>query len=367
VLASTIGQLGHPFYEAFAWILAEAYHLVPNYAIAIAILTLIVMIVCYPITLRGTRGMMKMQVLAPEMKKLQAKYKVTPGLTVGERQEIKQRQQEEMMALYKENNVSPAGGCLPMLLQMPIFLILYGTIRGLVHTTKVKGVVHYVPLYINHASRLYKDVIAAHGHLNAFGVNLADSVRTSGISAAAKIPFVAMILAAVALQYIQMKQLSGRNPQAAAANPQMQQMQKIFPILFAVIYISIPAGVNVYFIVSSLFRIGQQEFIYRRDPHIQEAMSKLRARSGSAKSDDQKFTAQIERPKGVLGRLAQFSGQMTPATEGGVPPGGVSPRPSAAGRNGSGANRSKNGAKGKSAPAPRSHPRAQGKRPRRPR
>ena len=73
--ASIIGQLVHPLYEAFAWVLAAAYQLVPNYAIAIAILTIVVMIVCFPITLRGTRGMLKMQALAPEMKRLQAKYK----------------------------------------------------------------------------------------------------------------------------------------------------------------------------------------------------------------------------------------------------------------------------------------------------
>ena len=74
-----------------------------------------------------------------------------------------------------------------------------------------------------------------------------------------------MILVAIALQYFQMKQMSGRNPAAAAANPQMQTMQKVMPIFFAVIYISIPAGVNVYFIVSSLFRIGQQDAMYPSD------------------------------------------------------------------------------------------------------
>jgi YidC/Oxa1 family membrane protein insertase len=91
-----------------------------------------------------------------------------------------------------------------------------------------------------------------------------------------------MILAAVALQYLQMKQLSGRNPQASQANPQMQQiqkMQKIFPVFFALIYISIPAGVNVYFIVSSIFRICQQELMYRRDPHIRSALERLRGRT----------------------------------------------------------------------------------------
>jgi YidC/Oxa1 family membrane protein insertase len=282
ILASAIGQIGHPFYVLFAQILAYCYDVIPNYAVAIAMLTLAVMIVVFPITLRGTRGMMKMQLLAPELKKLQNKYKATPGMTVAERQEMRQRQQQEMMAVYKENNVSPAGGCLPMVMQFPIFIILYGTVRGLIHQTSV-GVgkhAHLIadPLYISHTSKIYVAIQHSNGQLKSFGLNLADSVRTSGLSATQKIPFIAMILVAIALQYIQMKQLSGRNPAAAAANPQMQQMQKVMPLIFAVIYISIPAAVNVYFIVSSLFRIAQQEVMYRRDPHIQASLAKLQAR-----------------------------------------------------------------------------------------
>jgi YidC/Oxa1 family membrane protein insertase len=274
MLTSTIGQLAHPFYEAFAWVLAAAYQLIPNYAIAIAILTIVVMMLAFPVTLRGTRGMMKMQALAPEMKRLQAKYKAASGLSAAERDDLRQRQQQELMALYKANDVSPVGGCLPMLIQMPIFLILYQTIRGLIHTVNGKP----MPLYVSHASRLYAAVVNAHGHLNAFGINLANSVRTPG-SIAEKLPIVVIIVVAVALQYVQMKQLSGRNPQASQANPQMQQMQKIFPVFFALIYISIPAGVNVYFVVSSIFRICEQELMYRHDPHIRSALERLRGRT----------------------------------------------------------------------------------------
>ncbi len=285
ILASTIGQIGHPFYVLFAQVLAYCYEVVPNYAIAIGMLTLAVMVVVFPITLRGTRGMMKMQLLAPELKRLQTKYKVVPGMSVAERQDMRQRQQQEMMAVYKENNVSPAGGCLPMVMQFPIFIILYGTVRGLIHQQLVGTgkLAHLVPdpLYISHSSKIYHAIQASGGQLKSFGVNLADSVRTSGLSGTQKIPLIAMILVAILLQYIQMKQLNGRNPAAAAANPQMQQMQKFLPLIFAVIYISIPAAVNVYFIVSSLFRIGQQEVMYRRDPHIQASLAKLQARHKS--------------------------------------------------------------------------------------
>src|ERR1700722_257327 len=165
ILASTLGNIVHPFYVIFADVLSYCYDLVPNYAIAIAMLTLLVMLVVFPITLRGTRGMMKMQLLSPELKKLQAKYKVQPGMSVAERQDLRTRQQQEMMAVYKENGVSPAGGCLPMLLQFPIFLILYGTVRGLIHQTSV-GVgkhAHLIsdPLYISHTSKIYHAIEAS--------------------------------------------------------------------------------------------------------------------------------------------------------------------------------------------------------------
>ena len=65
------------------------------------------------------------------------------------------------------------------------------------------------------------------------------------------------------LQYYQMKQMNSRNPQAAAANPQMQTMQKFFPIIFGVIYLRVPAGATIYMVVSSAMRIGTQEVMFR--------------------------------------------------------------------------------------------------------
>jgi YidC/Oxa1 family membrane protein insertase len=229
----------------------------------------------YPITLRGTRAMMKMQLLAPEIKKLQIKFKVQPSMSNAERQELRQRQQQEMMVLYKENNASPTGGCLPMFLQFPIFIILYGTIRGLIHQRVINGILHPDPLYVSHGSQIYLAIQHANGRLFSFGLNLADSVRTPGLHWGARTALAAMIVIAVAVQYIQMKQLNGWNPAGAAANPQMQQMQRFFPLIFAVIYISIPAGVNIYFVVSGLFRVAQQEMMFRRDPHIRSTFKDL--------------------------------------------------------------------------------------------
>jgi YidC/Oxa1 family membrane protein insertase len=249
-----LGQALHPLYQAIASLLAYCYALVPNYAIAIALLTLIVMVVLSPLTLKSTRSMLAMQRLQPEMKKLQTKYK-------GDRQKLN----EEMMKFYKENKINPLGGCLPLILQLPVFFILYSVIRGL--TTTVPHAFSGgspatfgtgAPKYISSNTQLWHDLHVAGGQMVSFGIDFSKSATSVHGGFFTALPFYLIILFAIGLQYLQLRQLSARNPAAAAANPQMQRIQKFMPLFFSVIYIGIPAGVNVYFIVSSLARIGQQ-------------------------------------------------------------------------------------------------------------
>ena len=108
-------------FQFLAGLLAFFYGIVPNYGVAIALLTLTVMLVLAPLTLKSTRSMMAMQVLQPEVKRIQQKYKG------GDRQQM----QQEMMALYKEHQVNPMAGCLPMLVQLPVLFVMYHVIRGL--------------------------------------------------------------------------------------------------------------------------------------------------------------------------------------------------------------------------------------------
>ena len=253
VFGSTLGKIFQPLFQAMAWLLAFFYALVPNYAIAIALLTVVVMIVTAPLTVKSTRSMSQMQRLAPELKKLQQKYK-------GDKQKLN----EEMMNLYRENGVNPASGCLPMVIQFPVFIILYDLIRGLINTVKVHGVVKAAPRYIAHSTRLYKDLVRSPGKMDSFGINLAQKFLGEmhyGILNA--LPFAALILVAIGLQYLQMRQLNNRNKAFAQANPQAQMMQKYMPLIMAVIYINISAGTNVYFIVSSLCRMGLQQYSFQ--------------------------------------------------------------------------------------------------------
>ncbi len=253
-LFHSIGQIFHPVFVLFATILAGIYAVIPNYAISIVILTLLVMAVLTPLTVKSTKSMIAMQEIQPEIKKLQQKYKGA---------ENRQQLNEEMMRLYKERGINPAGGCLPMLLQMPFLIILYDLIRGLTNTVTVHGHLVAEPRYISHGSQLYKNLIAHPGQMNAFGMNLADKPFSPHPSIWAAIPFFVLVVAAVALQYFQMAQMTRRNPQAAQANKQMQMMQKFMPLLMAYIYFLVPAAVVIYMIVSTIIRIATQDVMFR--------------------------------------------------------------------------------------------------------
>jgi YidC/Oxa1 family membrane protein insertase len=190
-----------------------------------------------------------------------------------------------MMKLYKENGTSPFGACLPSLLQMPFLIVLYSLIRGLSNVvpkgqtyTNVAGATVKctqklgcaAPRYIPTSSQMHQALVSSHGQMHWwFGMDLSSlpfshhAFPGSASQAVLVLPYLVLIGAAMFLQYYQMKQMNSRNPQAAAANPQMQQMQKFFPIIFGVIYLRVPAGATIYMVISSAMRIGTQEFMFR--------------------------------------------------------------------------------------------------------
>src|SRR4051794_30102663 len=165
-------------FEIFAKTLSAIYELIPNYAVAIALFTLLAMVITTPFTLKGTRSMIQMQRLQPEMKRLQVQYK-----------DDRQKLNEELMAFYKANNLSPLGGCLPLLLQTPIFLILYRVIRGLASPPGGP----FEPKYIAHSSQLYMDLYHQ-TTMMAFGINLAQSpAKALQVSFVHGLPYLAMV------------------------------------------------------------------------------------------------------------------------------------------------------------------------------
>ena len=316
-LFKTIGDIFHPLFVLVATVLAAIYGVVPNYAIAIILLTILIMAILTPLTIKSTRSMLAMQALQPELQKLRVKYKGA---------ENREQLNQEMMRLYRENGVSPTGGCLPMFLQMPALIVLYDVIKGLANTIN-KGTkfpttavlplneaqqnavtpshhsitwsarsagdnlayvgqhhgssfpalqcapnyahptphmtVCAVPRYIPTSSTMFHDLVQTPGVMKAFGLNLAAKPLSHHANWWDYIPYFVLVAIAVGLQYLQMSQMTKRNKSAAQINPQMQTMQKVMPLIFAYIYFLVPAGVVLYMIVSSGIRILTQDLIFR--------------------------------------------------------------------------------------------------------
>lgn len=379
IVASTLGQLVQPFLRAMAWLLALFFSFTHNYIVSITLLTVLVMLVTAPLTVKSTRSMMEMQRLAPEVKKLQAKYK----------KEERDKLNEEMMALYREHGVNPVGGCLPILAQAPFFMLLYAVIRGLTNTVVKHHVTIPMPRYLSSGSEMYRTIIAAHGKLVSFGIDLAQKPFEHHGSFLSGLPYWVIFFGALALQYIQMARLNKRNAaqgmQMTEQQRAMRNMQYFMPLVMGFIYIEFPIGITVYFLVSSLCRISIQEIMFHAGitkvrPLEERVPGSAPGRAGDkparrtfldrvAEAQErarEQVRLQEERRAGIdqtietnPKRLPPVSGQLPkPVPKGGN---GATPRTPAGGKSGP----SSNGANGSSGDGRQQHPRSKSKRPRR--
>lgn len=119
-------EIFDPFFKFIAGVLSFFYSVVPSYGLSIILLTVTVMVVITPLTYKSTKSMLQMQRLQPELKRIQAQYK-----------DDRERLNQELMAFYKEHNLNPLGGCLPLFIQAPVFIVLYRVLHGL--TTRFGG------------------------------------------------------------------------------------------------------------------------------------------------------------------------------------------------------------------------------------
>ncbi len=286
---------------------------------AIALLTVTVRIFLIPLTTKQVKSQQAMQRIQPELKRLQAKYK-------NDRQKLN----EEMMKFYKENKVNPLAGCLPILLQAPLFIVLYRLILDL----SDDGGPKHVPTN----SKLYTSLVESGGEMVSWGFDLAKAASSvSGFGNA--FPYYLLIAITVATGYFQQRQMTSRMPKDGM-NQQMQMIAKIFPVIIGFVSLSVPAGVVVYFIVSNLWQIGQQAVTFKLYPPVHLA-------AGADKGDKDKVERERRRRARAAGAPAAAKGG------GGGPTAPATPVPSS-GRSGGGA------AKGKK-PAPKQSGRAQPK------
>ena len=241
-------------FDGIAGVMAWFYSLVNDYTFAIAMLTLAIMLVFTPLTLRGARSMTKQQALQPEMAQLRKQY-------AGDRQKMN----EEIMKLYQANGVSPLGGCLPNLVQIPIFFVLYRVIWNLripSPNPPNPGDDPY-PRNLSEDSDLYRDLVEAGGEMRSLGMDLAKSAReVVQADFVEGLPYLALVGVTFVLAWLQQRQMARRRGSAAMPNRQMEIMMKYLPFMLPVFSFFVAAALVPYFIVSSIYRMLTQAFIH---------------------------------------------------------------------------------------------------------
>jgi YidC/Oxa1 family membrane protein insertase len=243
-----VGSLWNSLVDGMGAILAFLYSVLPNYGFAIIGLTVLVRLALFPLTAKQARSMQKMQLIQPELKKLQAQYK-------NDRQKLN----EEIMKFYKENQVNPMAGCLPLVLQMPIFFALYQVL-----ISPQKRLPTDSKLYQAFCGDLPVSQCKDPKGLSFLGMDLGEAAAKVSGGFVDALPYFLLIALVVVTGYLQFKQTQSR--QTTQANPQMAIMGKIFPVMFAFISYSLPSGVVLYFLVSNAWQIGQQALIFRTMP-----------------------------------------------------------------------------------------------------
>ncbi len=261
------------FFQALGSVLNFFYTLVPNYGIAIMMLTVLVMLLITPLNVKSTRSMLQMQRLQPEMKRLQAKYK-----------DDREQLNAELMKFYRENKINPLGGCLPLLAQMPVFIIMYQLLRGL--TVREgglgSGVGHiagqvqkgveltpwvlndqlFRPQHLNTSSDLYQS-LSSTNTMNFFGMDLAVSAADAvKIGLLVAIPYLLLLVIILVTGVYQNRQLQARNTNTAV-NPQQQMIMKVMPFFLPVFSFGFPSGLALYWATQNLCRIGTNAYITR--------------------------------------------------------------------------------------------------------
>jgi len=204
---SWVKWLALPLLKALKWI--DTY--VHNYGVAIILLTILVKLIFWPLGNMSYRSMKGMQKLQPQMKKLQEKYK-----------DDKAKLQQETMALYKANKVNPMTGCLPMLIQLPVFFGLY---RALLYSIELR-----------HAPFVFwiQDL-------------------------SAKDPYYITPIIMGATMFLQQKM----SP-APGGNEMQAKMMLWMPVIFTFLFLNFPSGLVIYWLFNNILSIGQQYYIYKK-------------------------------------------------------------------------------------------------------
>ena len=261
-LYNTIGFLA----PVIGWALRGIHHVLAMvfdpasgwaWGLSIVFMTMTVRILLFPIFVKQIKSQRRMQEIAPKVKELQAKHK-------GDRETLN----TELMKLYKDHGTNPVSGCLPLLLQIPVFIALFRVMNEF----KPKNGV-FTAKY-----NLTETLIQQGAHAKVFGAPIAASFQSSssllhqlgGDATTVRIVCVVMIIVMGGSQFWTQRQLMARA--GAPADPQQAQIQKIMlyvlPVFFAFAGVNFPIGVLLYWLTTNIWSMGQQRWVIARMPPV---------------------------------------------------------------------------------------------------
>lgn len=208
------------------WIMNMIYSVIPNYGIAIILLTVMTKIILWPLGNKSYKSMNEMKRMQPLMTEIREKYK-----------DDKKKMNEEMMGLYRTYKINPMGGCLPMIVQLPVFLALYNMLYGSIE--------------LRHAPFVgWINDLSSPDRLFDFGVSIPFMTPPAGI------PVLTVIMGAT--MFLQQKM------SPPPGDPAQAKIMLFLPIIFTFIFINFPAGLVLYWLVNNILSIAQQFYIQKK-------------------------------------------------------------------------------------------------------
>ncbi|NSW92035.1 MAG: membrane protein insertase YidC [Firmicutes bacterium] len=289
-IAKPLGQFLYFVYNTVAF---------KNYGLAIIIFTIVIKLVLLPLTIKQYRSTAKMQEIQPLIQDIQRRYK-----------NDREKMNQELMKLYQEHKYNPAGGCLPLLIQMPILFSLYWAInqplRFILNKTpeQINKLVEYVTQAVGKAAMSVSREIGVLNYFNEhvselsnvsdllkpeelinlkfLGINLGlvprfDTNLLFGSQATVYLPLLAIPILAVATTYISSKLMTPKASEKSgkdASTSTQNTMMLIGPLMTLLFSFQLPAGVGLYWIASNIFQIFQQLYINENVVKKKEAQGK---------------------------------------------------------------------------------------------
>ncbi len=251
-------------YQAIAYALHWLSSLVGgNYGVAIILLTIVMRIIILPLSIKQTKSMIAMQKLQPQLKEIQKKYK-----------DDREKMGQEMMKLYKENKVSPLGGCLPLLLQLPILFAMFEVLNSLSNPKSDYFAILFPGQRPPATKAAISSWVASAPQLQFLGMNITytgQKLWTSGDY----VQVVTLVVLTVATGYVSAKMMT--------VDPRQSKMMAIMPLMMGIFAWILPAGVTIYFITTNLFTMVQQYVQLEHEGFYDEKLAGLRKLGDDAK------------------------------------------------------------------------------------